>query len=71
MTKGGDDDELAENWSKWKKRFENFTILAEIETQSEAYKLATAVKHCIDNEGLQILKMLNFIENDCKYECKM
>lgn len=60
--KSRDYGESAENQSRWRMRFANFSILAEIEIKPKAYQLVM-MKHCFGDEGLYILKLLNFIED--------
>lgn len=52
--------ESSENW--FNKRFKIFLILTELEMISKTYQLAM-LKHCIGDEILCLLKMLNFTED--------
>lgn len=54
LLKDGDSGKSVDSWSRWKRHFKLFSILAELETKSKEYSIVI-LKQCIGDEGLRIL----------------
>lgn len=59
----GEYGKLTENLSKRKEHFANLCIMEEQELKSNEYQMIM-LKQCIGDDGLRILTMLNFTEDE-------